>query len=373
MTARLTVVIAPDSFKGTAAAVDAAAALAAGWRAARPGDDIVLAPMADGGEGTLDTIASAVPGALRMAERVQGPVGRGDDGLVDADWLLLPETSPGTGPTALVELAAASGITLLDPLAPMAAHTHGFGQLIARALESGVHRLLLAIGGSASTDGGTGALTALGARFLDDSGAPVVPGGAGLRDLARVDLSALAPLPPGGAFVLSDVTSPLLGERGAAAVFGPQKGATPAEVAELEAGLRRLAAAIDTDPAAPGAGAAGGTGFALLAWGASLSPGAVAVADVIGLADSIRSADVVITGEGRFDAQSGNGKVASQVLALADEAGAATMLVAGRIDADTHGFAASASLSALAGSTEAALADPLRWLRAAGERLASAL
>lgn len=373
MTARLTVVIAPDSFKGTATAVDAAAALAAGWLAARPGDEVVLAPMADGGEGTIDTIAAAVPGAVRMPERVQGPVGRAEDGLVDAAWLLLPATSPGEGTTGVVELATASGITRLDPLAPMAAHTYGFGQLIARALAGGVDRLLLAIGGSASTDGGTGALAALGARFLDDAGVEVRPGGAGLADIARADLSALLPLPPRGAVVLGDVTNPLLGARGAAAVFGPQKGATPAQVAELDAGLRRLSAVVPADPETPGAGAAGGTGFALLAWGASMTPGAVAVADAIGLADGIRSADVVITGEGRFDDQSSDGKVPSRVLALADEGGAAAMLVAGRIDADTHGFAASVSLSDLAGGTDAALADPLRWLREAGERLAGAL
>lgn len=373
MTARLTVVFAPDSFKGTATAVDAATALAAGWQSVRPGDEVVLAPMADGGEGTIDTIAAAVPEAQRMSERVQGPVGRGHDCLVEAEWLLLPATSAGDGTTGVVELAAASGITHLDPLAPMAAHSYGFGQLIARALEGGVHRLLLAIGGSASTDGGTGALAALGARFLDDTGRDVPPGGAGLGEIVRADLSALPSLPPGGAVVLSDVTNPLLGEKGAAAVFGPQKGATPVQVAELEAGLRRLAGVVPADAETPGAGAAGGTGFALLAWGAAMTPGAVAVADAIGLADSIRSADVVITGEGRFDDQSSDGKVPSRVLALADEGGAAAMLVAGHIDADTHGFAASVSLSELAGSTDAALADPLRWLRAAGERLAGAL
>ncbi|GAB3134314.1 glycerate kinase [Marisediminicola antarctica] len=373
MTARLTVVMAPDSFKGTATAVDAAAALAVGWHAVRPSDEVMLAPMADGGEGTIDTIAAAVPGARRMPERVQGPVGRGHDGLVDAEWLLLPGTWPGEGPTGVVELAAASGITHLDPLAPMAAHTRGFGQLIERALEAGVDRLLLAIGGSASTDGGTGALAALGARFLDDAGVEVRPGGAGLRDIERADLSALLPLPAGGAVVLGDVTNPLLGEKGAAAVFGPQKGATPAQMAELDAGLRRLSGVLSVDPETPGAGAAGGTGFALLAWGAAMTPGAAAVADAIGLADSIRSADVVITGEGRFDDQSSGGKVPSRVLALADTGGAAAMLVAGRIDADTHGFAASVSLSDLAGGTDAALADPLRWLRAAGELLAGAL
>jgi glycerate kinase len=252
------VVIAPDSFKGTLAAPAVAAALAAGWGSVRPADAVTAVPMADGGEGTLDALAAAVPGAERVPVVVPGP----DDRPVDTAWLRLPD---GTG---VVELAATSGLTLLDRLRPRTAHTRGFGEAVRAALVAGAPRLLLAIGGSASTDGGAGLLRALGARLLDADGAEVPDGGAGLLHLAAVDRAALLPPPPGGVRVLTDVVNPLLGPTGAAAVYGPQKGATPDDVAVLEAGLARLAALLPAEPASPGAGAAGGTGFGLLAWGA---------------------------------------------------------------------------------------------------------
>jgi glycerate kinase len=210
------VVLAPDSFKGTATAAEAADALARGWRSIAPSDVIVEKPMADGGEGTLDAFAAAVPGSERVPVTVQGP----DDRPVDAAWLRLPDG------TAVVELALTSGITLLDPLRPLDAHTLGFGQAIAAALDAGARRLLLAIGGSSSTDGGAGALAALGAVFLDAQRRPVRLGNRGVGALARADLSGLRPLPADGALILSDVTNPLLGPFGAAAIFGPQKGAT---------------------------------------------------------------------------------------------------------------------------------------------------
>ncbi|MDR6904899.1 glycerate kinase [Agromyces sp. 3263] len=358
------VVIAPDSFKGTASAADAAAALAAGWRAVRPGDDLVERPMADGGEGTLDAFASAVPGARRMPVTVRGPL----SDPVDTWWLLLPD---GTG---VVELAATSGITLLDPLAPLDAHTAGFGEAIAAALDAGVDRLLLALGGSSSTDGGTAALAVLGAHFLDESGDPIPLGGGALGALASVDLHRLRPLPPGGAVILGDVTNPLLGPLGAAAVFGPQKGADAATVAELDASLARLAGLVPAGlrPLAdePGAGAAGGTGFGLLAWGARMGGGAALVAEAVGLPDAIAGADLVITGEGRFDGQSEAGKAPTIVAGLARDAGVPSALVAGAITAEPRGFAASVALADLAGSGAAAMAEPLRWLEAAGAQLA---
>ncbi|MCI0157405.1 glycerate kinase [Leifsonia shinshuensis] len=390
-----TVVVAPDSFKGSASAAAIAAALAEGWRSVRAADRIVLAPMADGGEGTLDAFAVAVPGAVRHPVRVDGPDGR----PVEASWLELPYGS------AVVELAETSGIGLLDALAPFDAHTIGFGQAIAAALDSGATRLLLAIGGSASTDAGAGALTALGARLLDAEGRPVPPGNRGLASVARVDLSGLRALPAGGAHILSDVTSPLLGPSGAAAVFGPQKGASPADVASLEEGLARFAAAVAAgaggggggsvddsaargvgaavdpatpgvgslvDPATPGAGAAGGAGYGLLIWGATLSAGAAAVGEAIGLPASIASADAVLTGEGRFDSQSAAGKVPDYVSALARAAGVAAYLAAGSIAAEPTAFAASAELAALAGGSAPAIADPLPWARAAGAALARA-
>ena len=379
------VVIAPDSFKGTIGASDAARRIGAGWEFVRPQDRIRLLPMADGGEGTLDAFELAVAGARRMPVTVRGP----DDRPVDAHWLLLPD---GTG---VVELAATSGITLLGRLRPLDAHTQGFGQAIAAALDHGVTRLLLAIGGSGSTDGGSGVLRALGGVLLDSTGRQVPPGGRGLARLATVELAGLRPLPPGGAIVLTDVTSPLLGERGAAAVFGPQKGASPVQVAKLEAGLARWAAVVGdagagrragvgtarapagggagaTAAGAAGSGAAGGTGFGLLAWGATLASGADAVAGALGVPAAVAGASVVVTGEGRFDSQSASGKVPGYLAALAADAGAQTMLVAGLIEAPTTGFTAVVSLADLAGSREGATRDAAAWLERAGARLAAA-
>jgi len=359
------VVIAPDSFKGTASAADAAAALARGWRAVRPADELVLRPMADGGEGTLDAFAAAVTGSERVPVTVHGPDGR----LADAAWLRLPDG------TAVVELALTSGITMLDPLLPLDAHTLGFGEAIAAALDGGAVRLLLALGGSASTDGGVGALAALGASFLDAANRPVRLGNRGLGTVAKADLSGLRPLPSGGALILSDVTNPLLGELGAAAVFGPQKGADATTVDVLDANLARLVRVVPDGHAlarAPGAGAAGGTGFGLLAWGARMAGGSGAVADAIGLDAALDDADLVITGEGRFDGQSAAGKVPSEVLARAANTGARPLLVAGLIEADAAaaGFVASVSLTALAGGSDAAMAETLHWLEAAGAELA---
>ena len=360
------VVVAPDSFKGTATAAEAADALARGWRSVAPSDVIVEKPMADGGEGTLDAFAAAVPGAERVPVTVQGP----DDRPVDAAWLRLPDG------TAVVELALTSGITLLDPLRPLDAHTLGFGQAIAAALDAGARRLLLAIGGSSSTDGGAGALAALGAVFLDAQRRPVRLGNRGVGALARADLSGLRPLPADGALILSDVTNPLLGPFGAAAIFGPQKGATAELVEAMDLNLARLVRAVPGGAdlcEEAGAGAAGGTGFGLLAWGATMAGGSGAVADAIGLSEALRGASVVVTGEGRFDGQSAAGKVPSEVAARAAAWGVPVALVAGAIDADASGFAASASLTDLAGSGEAAMAEPLRWLEAAGAALASSV
>lgn len=363
------VVIAPDSFKGTASAADAAAALAAGWSSVHPADDLVLRPMADGGEGTLDAFEAAVPGARRQPVTVRGP---GPDAApVATHWLLLPD---GTG---VVELAATSGITLLEPLAPLDAHTAGFGEAIVAALDVGVSRLLLALGGSASTDGGTGALAVLGARFSDASGAPVGLGNRALRALVHVDLSGLRSLPAGGAVILGDVTNPLLGEHGAAAVFGPQKGADAATVELLERNLERLAELMPEEvrdlAAVPGAGAAGGAGFGLLAWGAEMAGGAELVAAAIGLGAALDGADLVITGEGRFDGQSEAGKAPTVVASLARDAGVPTALVAGAITAEPHGYGASVALADLAGGGAAAMAEPLRWLESAGAELAHRL
>ncbi|MCU1412946.1 MAG: hypothetical protein JWN80_286, partial [Microbacteriaceae bacterium] len=265
MTAR-TIVVAPDSFKGSATAGEVARAIESGWRSVRPGDHVILRPMADGGEGTLDAFELAFPDARRM------PVG-------NAYYLQLPDG------TAVVELANTSGLTLQKELDPMGATTRGFGVAIAAALDRGADRLILGIGGSASTDGGMGALGAIGDRAV----------------------------PPRGAIVLTDVTNPLFGPNGAAAIFGPQKGATPEQVDLLDRRLRELVR-HDIDPLTPGAGAAGGTGYGMLAWGAKLEPGSRAVAELIDLPHALVGADLLITGEGRFDSQSLGGKVISHLL-----------------------------------------------------------
>lgn len=368
------VVIAPDSFKGSIGAAEAAAALAQGWQSIRHHDETTLLPMADGGEGTVDAFATAVPGARRMPVRVTGPEGA----PLETEWLLLPSTEEAPGGTGVVELANTSGIELLGSpprLRPLDADTRGFGEAVAAALAHGVDRLVLGIGSSASTDGGVGLLSALGVRFTDAGGDPIANGGRGLADVAAVDVSGRAPLPAGGVTVLSDVTNPLLGARGAAAVFGPQKGADSTQVAALDAGLARLAALFDVDPETPGAGAAGGTGFGLLAWGATIVPGSAAVADLIGLRAAVTAASVVITGEGSFDGQSAAGKVPAHVAALAAESGTPVALVAGRIapEADVSAFAGTSSLTELAGSAEGAMADAARWLVEAGAELARAL
>lgn len=357
--APMRVVIALDSFKGTIDAPEASAAIATGWRSTRPDDTVVEVPMADGGEGTLDALAAAVPSSVRIDVRVDGP----DDRALDAQFLRLP------GGVAVVELASTSGITLLDPLRPLTAHTRGFGTAIRAALDSGATGLLLAIGGSASTDGGAGALRELGARLLDADGRDIPDGGAGLLRLAAVDLETLVPLPPGGVRVLTDVVNPLLGPGGAGAVYGPQKGASPGEVLLLETGLARLAAMLPADHAAPGAGAAGGTGFGLLAWGATLVSGAAAVAEGAGLPAAVAAADLVVTGEGRFDGQSTQGKVPEAVRALAAAEGVPVVLVAGAIGADPIGFASAVSLTDLVGRA-ASFADPAAALRKAGAHLA---
>ncbi len=355
------VLIAPDSFKGSASATVVANALAAGWLAVRPGDQVTRLPLADGGEGTLDVLAAAVPGARWRRARVTGPGGA----PVTSRWLELP------GRTAVTELARSSGLTRLARPDPMGAQTTGLGEVLGRALDAGADRILAGLGGSAATDGGAGALAALGARFLDAAGQPLPPGGGALAGLARADLSQLRPPPAGGVTCLTDVTAPLLGPRGAAAVFGPQKGAGGAQIDRLETGLARLAALLGGDPAAPGAGAAGGTGYGLAAaWGAILTPGAAELTRLAGLDRALTGSDMVITGEGRFDATSLTGKTSGAVLAAAAAAGVAVALVAGQISDTKPGVARVVSLAVLAGGADAAQASPRRWLRLAGQQLA---
>jgi glycerate kinase len=359
------VVIAPDSFKGTITATAAARALARGWLERRPTDHVGELPLADGGEGTLDAFVAASRGAKRRTTQVCGP----DDRPVQARWLQLDD---GTGVT---ELAQSSGLPLMRRLDPMGAHTFGFGQTIAAAVDSGCTSVVAALGGSASTDGGTGALRALGVRFLDRRGEELPLGGEHLARLHAVDDGAVLPPPRAGVSLFADVTAPLLGPSGAAATFGPQKGASAEQVALLEQGLGRLAEVIGGVPDQPGAGAAGGTAFGLVTlWSARVVPGATAISRLVGLPDQLAAADVVITGEGRFDATSFAGKVVGEVLAQATKVGTSgrprVCVVAGEVAPLDHDGYDVVSLSDLAGSAQAARADPARWLRAAGSRLA---
>ena len=361
------IIVAPDSFKGSIDAADAAAAIAAGWRSVRPGDEVVAVPQADGGEGTIAALDAATPGAeLRDAGDVTGPDGR----PVRAHWLALPDG------TAVVELAVSSGLPLMARLDALGATTRGLGEVIRAAVEGGARSLVVAVGGSASTDGGTGALAALGARFLDGEGRELRGGGGALARLAAIDLSAMIEAPP--TTVLTDVTAPLTGPGGAAAVFGPQKGASAEDVVALDAALARLAeiaaplAKGGVDATTPGAGAAGGTGFGLAAlWGARIEPGAAVIARLTGLGAALPGADLLVTGEGRYDGQSSIGKVVGHALGAARDAAVPALVVCGAVGpgaalAGEGGPDALIELAALAGSTDAAIADPARWLREAG-------
>jgi glycerate 2-kinase len=297
------VVLAPDKFKGTLTAAQVAAHLAAGLERARPGLRTVGVPVADGGDGTVDAAQAA--GYRRVEMGVRGPTGR----PVTAAFAL------GEG-TAIIESAQACGLSRLPggELAPLTASSRGVGELILAAIRMRAKRIVLGLGGVASTDGGAGMAAALGARLLDESGAELPPGGAGLARLSQVDTTKLKDLSGTEIVMASDVDNPLLGERGAAAVYGPQKGANAQDVTVLERGLTRWADAAERALGvdfrnAPGAGAAGGLGFAALAFlGATMRPGIALLLDLVSFAGHLSGASLVITGEGALDAQTLHGK-----------------------------------------------------------------
>jgi len=336
------VVVAPDKFKGSMAAAGVAAAVAAGLRAVRGDAEIVTLPVADGGDGTVDAAVAA--GFERIPVTAAGPVGD----QVRASYAR-------RGEVAVAEMACVCGLALLPASrrAPLTASSFGAGEVLRAALEAGARQVVLGVGGSASTDGGAGLLQALGARVLDGRGDPLgrevggrrLAGGADLGQVATLDLSGLDPRlhpagrgAPGAAelTLAADVDNPLTGPDGAAAVYGPQKGASPADVAQLEAGMRRwadvVAAAVGQDRSrAPGAGAAGGVGFAALAvLGARMRPGIELVLELTGFASRLAGADLVITGEGSLDAQSLAGKAPVGVARAAARLGVPVVAVAGR-------------------------------------------
>lgn len=354
--APFTVVVAPDKFRGTLRAAEAAAAIAAGARDAAEERGATLrvrtCPVADGGDGLVEAAVAA--GFTAHERTVTGPTGD----AVGARFAT--GTDPVDGRSlAVVELAAASGLALLPggrptPDTARAAGTRGTGELVAAALDTGVERVLLGLGGSAGTDGGTGLAAALGARFLDASGRELAPGGAALRHLDRVDVSALDPrLATVDVVAACDVDSPMTGPRGAARVYGPQKGAAPADAARLDDGLRRLAQVLHRDTGVdverlPGAGAAGGTGGGAVALlGARLVPGADVVLELVAFDRALVGAHLVVTGEGCLDAQSLSGKAPLGVARAAAARAVPVLFLAGRVDLDEAGVAVLQSLGAV--------------------------
>lgn len=360
------VVVAPDSFGGTLTAVEAVEAIAAGWGRVAPADEVVAMPMSDGGPGFVDVLAAQLARGRLLPVTVSGPLGR----PVPAHVL----TDRATG-TAYVETAQAAGLHLLTPADrdPIRATTTGVGELIRHALDSGAASVVVGLGGSATTDGGAGALMALGLRLRGSRLAPVAVDAGGLHARLRcVELVAA-----------TDVDNPLCGPAGAAAVFAPQKGASPAQVRLLDAALARWAQVLDRDLGVrvahrPGAGAAGGLGAGLFALGARRVSGVALVAERVGLAAAVAGADLVVTGEGSFDTQSLRGKVAAGVAAAAAGAGAPCLVLAGRVRlpaamaaaAAAGGVTRSYALTSVAGSLAAAQHQPARWLAAAAARAA---
>jgi glycerate kinase len=370
------VLLAPDSFKGSLSSVDVAAALAEGWARARPGDNLVLAPLADGGEGTLAAIAQT--GGWEWQEcPAHDPLGR----PLTARWLLSAD-----GRRAAVELAEASGLSLLpdgEPRSPLAASTEGTGEVLEAVLNAGVRHVLLGVGGSATTDGGAGLLHALGAWYRGAAGGQL-PGP--VPDLAAVDLAALDPrLAELELRIACDVTNPLLGEHGAAATYAPQKGAWPEDVTTLEAWLTHYADLLEKAAGTrareiPGAGAAGGTSFGLLCLGPrmrslELVPGVGVVMEETGFEERLRTADLVITGEGRIDEQTAYGKTALGVAKRAAAADVPCLAIGGGVTPE--GRATLASVGTLAVpvldqpmALEDAMSQAASLVAAAGERLA---
>lgn len=322
------IIIAPDSYKGSQSAIDVANAMEKGVKQVFPEAQVYKVPIADGGEGTVEALVMATNGAM-IHETVTGPLGH----PIKSYWGIL-----GDGETAVIEMAAASGLPLVPPSArdPRATTTYGTGELIKAALDRGLRKIIIGIGGSATNDGGMGVAQALGIKFLDKSGMELAFGGGALINLDRIDLSALdARLNETVLMVACDVDNPLCGEKGATAVYGPQKGATPELIGELDANLRHFAeiasAATGKDVAnCPGAGAAGGLGAGLLFFtNAQLRPGVEIILETTGFDKLVEDAQLVITGEGRTDFQTAFGKAPVGVAKVAQKYNVPTVCVSG--------------------------------------------
>lgn len=378
------IVIAPDSFKESLSAPAAAQAMARGVHQAFHGAQTVCIPMADGGEGTVQAVLAATGGQWRETA-VRGALGEPRQ----AGWGWLPDGA------AVIEMATAAGLELMPPSErdPTRAGSHGVGELVRAALDAGARRIILGLGGSATNDGGAGMLTALGVRLLDEQGAELPPGGAALARLASLDTSGLDPrLRDVRVEVACDVDNPLCGPQGASHVFGPQKGATPEQVLELDRSLARLAdvcaAQLSRDLRdTPGAGAAGGLGYAALAFlDAAFRPGVEIVAELGGLEQAMEGAALAFTGEGRMDAQTLRGKTPAGVARIASRAGVPVIALAGSLGEGyeaLYGAGITSAFSLASGpmtlqqacqQAEALLADRARdamrlWMAAARRRL----
>ncbi|WP_313170054.1 glycerate kinase [Massilia oculi] len=371
------IVIAPDSFKESLSALEAASAIEAGFREVFPDADYVKVPVADGGEGTVEAMVAAT-GGRQVVLQATGPLGR----PVEAFYGLTGDES-----TAVIEMAAASGLELVAPdeRDPLVATSRGTGELIRAALDAGARRFILGVGGSATNDGGAGMLQALGVGLLDARGAELAPGGGALALLDRIDVSRLDPRVNDCVFeVACDVSNPLVGPKGASAIFGPQKGATPGMVEQLDANLRHYAGVIARDLGQevadiPGAGAGGGIAAAMLVFlKGRLRPGSEIVADAVGLDAVVRDADLVVTGEGRIDSQTVNGKTPIGVARVAGRHGKPVIAIGGCLANDAsavhaHGIAVTFSTVMRAGTVAEVLAGAQFNLQCTARNIAAAL
>ena len=366
------VIIAPQEFKGALSALAAAEAIERGVKAALPEAETVLVPVADGGDGTLDALVEGSGGRV-FRSVVTGPLGQ----PLEARWGVM-----GDGQTAVIEMALASGLALVPPQRrdPYITTTRGTGEIIAEALDRGFSRIVVGLGGSATNDGGAGMASALGARFLDAEGQTLPDGGAALARLVKIDVSQLNPkLAQTSIIGATDVTNPLCGPTGASAVYGPQKGATPAMVAELESALKNYGRVLQRDlgkdvSERPGAGAAGGLGAGLMAFaGAELLPGIDMVCDVVNFDAHLQGADLVITGEGRADRSTIFNKAPVGVARRALAQGVPTLLLAGGLgpghrELYQHGIAAIVCIADSPMSFRQSLGRTAELLEGAAER-----
>jgi glycerate kinase len=371
------IVIAPDSFKESLTALAVANEIEAGFREFFPDADYVKLPVADGGEGTVQAMIDASGGRL-VNLRVTGPLGE----PVSSFYGLM-----GDGATAVIEMAAASGLELVPPAQrdPLRTTSYGTGELILNALNAGARRFVLGIGGSATNDGGAGMLQALGGRLTDSAGAELAVGGGALSGLARIDLSGLDARIKECVFdIACDVSNPLVGPQGASAIFGPQKGATPAMVARLDDNLRHYADIIARDLGkqvadVPGAGAGGGIGAAMLVFlDGRLRPGSEIVTAAVGLDAAVAGADLVITGEGRIDGQTIHGKTPIGVARVAQRHGKPVIAIAGSLSTGAgavhaHGIDAVFGAVSRPCTVEEALANAAVNVRVAARNIAAVL